>query len=55
MDESFCCSTFLPEFDVSVLNLGGSDGQGSARNVGDPCSIPGSGSFPGEGNGSPLQ
>ena len=55
MDESSCCSTFLPEFDVSVLNLGGSDGKGSACNVGDPCSIPGSGSSPGEGNGSPLQ
>ena len=55
MDENSCCSTFLPEFDVSVLNLGGSDGKSSACNVGDPCLIPGSGSSPGEGNGSPLQ
>ena len=33
----------------------GSDGKASARNVGDPGSIPGSGRSPGEGNGSPLQ
>ena len=33
---------------------GGSDGEESAYNAGDPCSIPGSGS-PGEGNGYPLQ
>ena len=34
---------------------GGSDGKASARNVGDPGSIPGSGRSPGEGNGNPLQ
>ena len=34
---------------------GGSDGKASACNAGDPGSIPGSGSSPGEGNGSPLQ
>ena len=34
---------------------GGSDGKASAYNAGDLCSIPGSGSSPGEGNGSPLQ
>ena len=34
---------------------GGSDGQVSAYNVGDPGSIPGSGRSPGEGNGKPLQ
>ena len=34
---------------------GGSDGKESACNAGDPCSIPGSGRFPGEGNGNPLQ
>ena len=28
---------------------------GSARNVGDPSSIPGSGRSRGEGNGNPLQ
>ena len=34
---------------------GGSDGKESARNVGDPGSIPGSGRSPGEGIGYPLQ
>ena len=34
---------------------GGSDGVVSARNVGDPGSIPGLGRSPGEGNGNPLQ
>ena len=34
---------------------GGSDGKASACNVGDLCSIPGSGRSPGEGNGNPLQ
>ena len=34
---------------------GGSDGKASAYNVGDRGSIPGSGRFPGEGNGNPLQ
>ena len=34
---------------------GGSDGKESACNAGDPGSIPGLGSFPGEGNDSPLQ
>ena len=33
----------------------GSDGKASARNVGDPGSIPGLGRSPGEGNGNPLQ
>ena len=33
----------------------GSDGKESARNVGDPGSIPGSGRSPGEGSGNPLQ
>ena len=33
----------------------GSDGKASAYNAGDPGSIPGSGRFPGEGNGNPLQ
>ena len=32
----------------------GSDDKESACNVGDPCSISGSGRFPGEGNGNPL-
>ena len=34
---------------------GGSEVKVSARNVGDPGSIPGSGRYPGEGNGNPLQ
>ena len=34
---------------------GGSDGKASVYNVGDLGSIPGSGRFPGEGNGNPLQ
>ena len=34
---------------------GGSDGNKTACNAGDPGSIPGSGRSPGEGNGSPLQ
>ena len=33
----------------------GSGGKTSACNVGDTSSIPGSGRYPGEGNGSPLQ
>ena len=33
----------------------GSEGKASAYNAGDPGSIPGSGSSPGEGNGNPLQ
>ena len=34
---------------------GGSEVKPSARNVGDPGSIPGLGRSPGEGNGNPLQ
>ena len=34
---------------------GSSAGQGSTCNAGDPGSIPGSGRFPGEGIGYPLQ
>ena len=34
---------------------GGSDDKASACNVGDPCSIPGLGRSPGEGNGNPFQ
>ena len=33
---------------------GGSDGEASAGNAGDPGSIPGLGRSPGEGNGNPL-
>ena len=44
-------------FSYAVHNWGfhgGSDGKASACNVGDPGLIPGSGRFPGEGNGNPL-
>ena len=34
---------------------GGSDGKESTCNAWDPGSIPGSGRFPGEGYGNPLQ
>jgi len=34
---------------------GGSDNEAPACNAGDPGSVPGSGTFPGEGNGNPLQ
>ena len=37
------------------LRGGGSDGKASAYNVGDWGSIPGSGRFPRERNGNPLQ
>ena len=40
---------FLPVFPA------GSDNKASAYNVGDLGSIPGSGRYPGEGNGNPLQ
>ena len=40
---------------VSVGFPGGSDGNKSACNAGDPGSIPGLGRSPGEGNGNPLQ
>ena len=35
--------------------LGGSGGEESACNAGDPSSVPGSGRYPEEGNGYPLQ
>ena len=34
---------------------GGSEVKASAWNAGDPSLIPGSGKYPGEGNGNPLQ
>ena len=34
---------------------GGSDGKAFAHDMGDPCSIPGSGRSPGEGKGNPFQ
>ena len=38
-----------------VRDPGDSDGKESAYNAGDPGSVPGLGTFPGEGNGNPLQ
>ena len=45
---------------TSIINIsegfpGGSDGKESTSNAGDLGSIPGSGRYPGEGNGNPLQ
>ena len=37
------------------MGFPGSEGKASARNVGCPGSIPGSGRSPGKGNGNPLQ
>ena len=38
-----------------IKESGGSDGKASVYNTGDLGSIPGSGRFPGGGNGNPLQ
>ena len=40
---------------ITIEYPGGSEGKAPACNAGDPGSIPGSGSSPGEGNGNPLQ
>ena len=41
---------------INVMGFpGDSDGKESACNAGDPGSNPGSGRFPGEGDGYPLQ
>ena len=46
----------LPTFTIHpLLGPGGSEGKASVYNVGDLGSIPGSGRFPREGNGNPLQ
>ena len=46
---------YLP-WSYSILGFpSDSVGKESASNAGDPGSIPGSGRFPGEGNGNPLQ
>ena len=54
---AFSLSTWLPEW-LLCLNMdfpGGSAGKESTCNVGDPGSIPGSGRYPGERIGYPLQ
>ena len=45
----------LSHVPMGYFSTGGSDGKVSARNAGDPDSIPGSGRYSGEGNGTPLQ
>ena len=40
---------------MSDILPGGSDAKESVCNAGDPASIPGSGRYPREGNGNPLQ
>ena len=40
---------------ITIEYPGGSEGKAPACNAGDPGSIPGLGSSPGEGNGNPLQ
>ena len=47
-------NTYNENNDTEVFP-GGSDSKESPCNEGDPGSIPGSGRFPGEGNGNPLQ
>ena len=50
------CPIVLASFveNLSFLS-GGSDGKESACSAGEPGLIPGSGGFPGKGNGYPLQ
>ena len=58
----FPTASLVPYFSGTLLLCevlcdfpGGSDGEASACNEGDPGSIPGLGRPPGEGNGNPLQ
>ena len=44
----------LSDLNLSLPLIGGSDGEESACNAGDPGSVPGSGRSPREGNGYPL-
>ena len=46
---------YLVPFTSLMVFPGGSDSQETACNVGDLCSIPGSGRFSGKGHGNPLQ
>ena len=50
-----CSPKFISSSESLVGLPGGSEVKASACNVGDQGSIPGSGRFPGEGNGHPLQ
>ena len=49
------CCPFLQDLYCFMGFPGGSDGEESTCNAGDPGSLPGSGRFPGKGNGYPLQ
>ena len=60
LDEGYLLTAAPSDLERGVASLGppapgGSNGKASAYNAGDPGSIPGSGRFPGEGNGNPLQ
>ena len=50
---AWSCQSF--PYNKSLGFLDSSDGKESTCNAGAPCSIPGSGRSPGEGNGNPLQ
>ena len=60
---NFCCAAqwfsymhvHIQLYTYIFVYICGSDGKESACSVGDPCSIPGSGRSPGEGNGTPFQ
>ena len=52
---SFYSSSIYGAFTMSYGFPGGLDGKEFACNAGDPGSIPGLGSSPGEGNGNTLQ
>ena len=49
------CASTRAMFILPGEGHGASDGKESACNAGDPGLIPGSGTSPGEGNGTPLQ
>ena len=52
----FSLRCYRTNFSANTINtLGGSDGKESACSAGDQGLIPGSGRFPGQGNGKPLQ
>ena len=56
-DQGSCVSQISPRLPDSLFFLlfGGTNGEESACNAGDPGSIPGSGRSPGKENGNPLQ
>ena len=49
------CRPLKETYNLIVMYFFGSDSKVSVYNAGDLGSIPGSGKFPGEGNGNPLQ